>query len=584
MYSTELTPARKASLIKTVVAAFLVATTSLPAASIVVDGELSDWKDVPNLGAGLATSLPGKRGIDLRELKLSSDDHTLYIAYENSVPIELNWGYNLLLDLDETSSTGFRHWDIGADYLVQGGFLYSYTGDGSSWEWQFECVVPAVIRGNVAEIAVPRDRLGNTFSFHCKFIGDNAAFGGSFLEQIPAGLTGDGRTYLRFDYRSGGSNREEISEGITIDGNLDDWPAAANVGGGRALSDRRGNAIDLESLWITNDVGNLYLGYRNKGPVELNWGYSLYVDTDRNPSSGYPLGEIGGDLLIQGANAYLYSGVAGEWAWTYLGTLLSSTSGRNAEICLPRVLFGQIDAFDYVFLGDNHAFGGAEYELVPCSKWEGGTGLFTYHFKGHNPDPKNLNPALDGEVVLEYLFDDLNETADRHDPLTPTGSPILQDGALVFTDILDSAEATLDNNAITDGAVTALAIDFRIRHDAWLGLGVGAAFILDWRAAWDTQMVFVQDKWGVAPAFKAGANIEVAAQTEVDLALSTDHWHDVRMLNTLTGYELWIDGALIASAASPGDLDRWWRRPESTLRLGGFDGALDFVRIIAVRD
>ena len=44
-----------------------------------------------------------------------------------------------------------------------------------------------------------------------------------------------------------------------------------------------------------------------------------------------------------------------------------------------------------------------------------------------------------------------------------------------------------------------------------------------------------------------------------------------------------VAGAL-SSATSHGDLDRWWRRPESTLRLGGFDGVLDYVRIIAVRN
>ena len=79
---------------------------------------------------------------------------------------------------------------------------------------------------------------------------------------------------------------------------------------------------------------------------------------------------------------------------------------------------------------------------------------------------------------------------------------------------------------------------------------------------------------GIAPAFKAGDNVRVASQDKVDAALTAGEWHDVRLLNTLNGYELWIDG----------DLDRWWRRPESTLRLGGFDGVLDYVRIIAVRN
>ena len=89
---------------------------------------------------------------------------------------------------------------------------------------------------------------------------------------------------------------------------------------------------------------------------------------------------------------------------------------------------------------------------------------------------------------------------------------------------------------------------------------------------------------GIAPAFKAGDNVRVASQDKVDAALTAGEWHDVRLLNTLNGYELWIDGDLVSSAISHGDLDRWWRRPESTLRLGGFDGVLDYVRIIAVRN
>ena len=345
-----------------------------------------------------------------------------------------------------------------------------------------------------AEIAIPRALIGDPESLGCEFLGDNAAFGEMFLEQIPAGSTTDGKTHIRLNLRSGSSNQEESNRGIIIDGNLHEWCETENVGGGRSVSDRRGNAIDVDSLLITSDAKNLYLAYRNKWPVELNWGYSLFIDTDRNPGTGFSFGEIGGDLLLQGREAFRYSGIAGEWSWTHLGTLSSSVTGNAAEISVPRSLFGDIAKFDYVSLGDNNAVGGAEYELVPRAGWEGGSGFLTFEFEMPDTEPKSLNPDLGGEVVMQYAFNGtLEDTTDRHDPLTPMGSPTLQDGFLVFAGLFDTAATSIDNRAITDAGVTALAVDFRIRHDAWLALGVGAAFILDWQAAWDTQMFFVQD-------------------------------------------------------------------------------------------
>ncbi len=87
--------------------------------------------------------------------------------------------YQLFLDLDADSATGFIFGGIGADYLAENGFLFRYVGQGNEWSWQpiapipfsgTEWVLPLKDLDYPAPIAIPAllgqdgNRFGNPFT------------------------------------------------------------------------------------------------------------------------------------------------------------------------------------------------------------------------------------------------------------------------------------------------------------------------------------------------------------------------------------------------------------------------------------
>jgi hypothetical protein len=54
----------------------------------------------------------------------------------------------------------------------------------------------------------------------------------------------------------------------------------------------------------------------------------VFVDADQKATTGYPLGGIGADYLIENGYLYRYAGSAGSWAWTLIKTLsLTESNG-----------------------------------------------------------------------------------------------------------------------------------------------------------------------------------------------------------------------------------------------------------------
>src|ERR1700756_2091997 len=54
----------------------------------------------------------------------------------------------------------------------------------------------------------------------------------------------------------------------------------------------------------------------------------VYVDSDRTATTGYPVGGIGADYLIENGFLYRYAGSGGSWAWSLIKTVsLSKSNG-----------------------------------------------------------------------------------------------------------------------------------------------------------------------------------------------------------------------------------------------------------------
>lgn len=356
---------------------------SNPVSNIVLDGVLTDWAALKSFGKDADDITGSLNRIDWREAWLAHDNDHFYWAFRNEGNISLSWGYSLYLDTDNSINTGYSDGlAIGADYLVQGEYLYQYSGDGISWAWQFVSKLSAVSQGNTAEIQIPRSIQGQSETIKLIMIGDNKAYeGGNQVDFYPDGIYMPSSAARTLRYRVSALNEPppiSTEKVIEIDGQFADWQSRFSFG--QDVGDVSGavNLIDWQEAWAADDADHYYFAYRNAQPITLNWGYSLYIDADQNPNTGYQ-GDlaIGAEFLIQGAHLHVYSGTgAGDWQWNYLGSVAHAVSGKQLEMAVPKSLLktsspnqsspNQRQPLHLVFLGDNRAHpGGTVLDAYP---------------------------------------------------------------------------------------------------------------------------------------------------------------------------------------------------------------------------
>lgn len=328
--------------------------------AITVDGDLSDWATIPNAGSGLDVENLTRNQIDLTELKVTHDDNNVYIAYHNKQPIILNWGYTFYLDTDRDLGTGFTMWGNGADYMIQGNGLYQYTGNGSDWNWTWVTAAAATVGSTTAELSFPRSAIGNPDNFHYTFFGDNYAFAGTTFEFVPASALSGGKSYLRYNLVA------PPQELVTVDGDLTDWDAVTPIGTDDNEAGLTNGPINIRKIYLANDTNKFFLAYENQNDITLNWGYTLYLDTDANTGSGFGFWNLGADYVIQGNEIYQYSGTGSDWNWTWVGSMESVTNGKNMEASFAKSVLGNpTGEIRAAFYGDNAAFGGSGVDTAP---------------------------------------------------------------------------------------------------------------------------------------------------------------------------------------------------------------------------
>jgi len=129
-------------------------TQGVSAGVITVDGNTSDWSNVP------AISTTGSGG--LTSLKAFNDANNLYLLVQGTT----NANYIVFINSDNETTTGFKEglWNPeGSDYNLENGVLFKYNGTGSNWRWTKSGVTQAGIasvkNGSVIEIKIPRTNI-----------------------------------------------------------------------------------------------------------------------------------------------------------------------------------------------------------------------------------------------------------------------------------------------------------------------------------------------------------------------------------------------------------------------------------------
>ncbi len=138
---------------------------------IIVDGQENDWQAEPVYGDNQENIRP----IDLRYVRFFRDQQMFYLAWRNWFPIDPDrlWLWDLYIDADGDPETGYRYGPVGAEYLLQGAWLYRYSGSGTNWQWDFITTVTRALQGDFVEFALPLSVTGDLGNCRLLFDGNN---------------------------------------------------------------------------------------------------------------------------------------------------------------------------------------------------------------------------------------------------------------------------------------------------------------------------------------------------------------------------------------------------------------------------
>ncbi|HVE41787.1 MAG TPA: spherulation-specific family 4 protein [Planctomycetota bacterium] len=185
------------------------------------------------------------------------------------------WTYKrVYIDTDRATSTGYLHGGIGANFLIENEALYRYTGTGSEWSWSLVKPITYSTGGggdgtvNWSRWDLSRSDLGSTTDTYLLF--EVERFGGA-LKTAP------------YKY-------EHVYSATT--------PAS------------------ITQYFGENDSTRFYF----EAVMPPFWNFrQIFIDIDSNLATGFRMGGIGSDYLIENGNLYRYTGSGTNWIWSLVG-------------------------------------------------------------------------------------------------------------------------------------------------------------------------------------------------------------------------------------------------------------------------
>lgn len=234
--------------------------------------------------------------------------------------------------------------------------------------------------------------------------------GTRWLYTPPSGFLGDDTfNYSMTDgsLTASSSCTIQVSEGggvqrdIQRDGDLADWPPGHLVVADPDDISGSANLIDIREIHVTVENNKLWLAYVNEGPVVYNWAYLLYIDADKNPATGYQVGDIGAEYILEENMLQIYTGTGVDWSWQLSAVVTPAIVGDTVELAIPLGSLGGSAAVRMYFIGDNLAYepNGIGEDLVPDPNPNGQWIYYdTVLNQGSVGDLGNNVPGIDGDL------------------------------------------------------------------------------------------------------------------------------------------------------------------------------------------
>src|SRR5690606_31098299 len=298
-----------------------------------IDGLTDDWNNTPSL----ATS-----SSNVRSLKSTIQNNTLYLLITGQLLQEKGQLYIY------SNQTGQAYFSIPfwsnqkADYLVENGVLYQYTGSGKDWSWKKVKDYrnnEVVIHSTAVEMGIPLADIGQTNELLVGYIWkDNKS------NQLPAG--GDMIAIQQAD-----TEEPLPSPSFNIDGKKDEW----------TNEHLRAQSSDgTLALYAANDQTHIYFALSSSVTTKK---LQLYLDTDNNHATGYQTSRwkaSGAEYLVENGVLYKYAGDNKTWVFNKLVTLdstsyVASSSFTELKLSLEQLGIKAGNTISYGVLLDDKA-------------------------------------------------------------------------------------------------------------------------------------------------------------------------------------------------------------------------------------
>ncbi len=192
---------------------------------------------------------------------------------------------------------------------------------------------------------------------------------------------------------------------VNVDGNLSEWQALQFFSDDPDDVTGAENPVDYLRAAMAHNAGHFYLAFSNDGQnlaLLQDWLFTVYIDADSNPATGYQSGlAIGADYMQQGSAVSSYSGTGQDWTWTVLAATPRAASGSTVEIAIPRQVIGDPAELKFVLIGDNLSIGGGVEDVFPDGTYNSSAAVryLDYTTNGAASEPVALG-ALDGTIEL----------------------------------------------------------------------------------------------------------------------------------------------------------------------------------------
>jgi hypothetical protein len=128
--------------------------------------------------------------------------------------------------------------------------------------------------------------------------------------------------------------------------------AACGGGGGTdsasstsVANQARAAAAASVSLTFSSDSTNVNYKLTYTGASSYK---QIFLDTDQNAGTGYPMNGTGADYLVENGTLYRYSGSGGSWAWTAIKSVAYTDTNNVASMTMARADIGNPRAIDLI--------------------------------------------------------------------------------------------------------------------------------------------------------------------------------------------------------------------------------------------